>query len=576
MRKILLILALIPFIVNGQTTQNYTGNVFTAKSFFNAPLYKLNGVQIPFWSPNSNNIYYSLGNVGIKKLPSYELDVNGTINATNIYKNGTIFSFNTSFTGSPTIDNAINSQSLIFFRSASSARWSIGKINSTETGGNNGASFAIYRYNDAGSVVDRPFYMRRVNGFLGLGTESPIHRLHVSGGIASDTLKTNILDVVGKSSFIMPDNTATSFKISGTSEDDYLSINTGSTGQTILIDENGMGVKVGIGTSNPTKSLYVNGTSYFRLTDDALPFTIYDTKNYTNALLVSNQAKTMIFDDSNIGYKIGIGTNVPTHKLDMTGDPRFIIPNNVTRGFSIEDNSDNSYFYVNGQNDEVVLGYGLNTKVGVGTYNSSYKFDVNGTSRFGTSSNYTSTESDGTLVFTGDATVFDDVSCNLLVGGATTPTATIYNGGVLRAYEYVGSSVLTRDQNGMIQLPHSYKEGSNVTVHVHLYIPNDVTGGTIKMSCTYTWANINSTSAISETTITGTVIRTAGQGISNNAILSFPAITGTGKTISSIIAFRLLRDAGDASDTFGSSVWVKSIDAHFEKDTEGSRTETTK
>jgi hypothetical protein len=313
---------------------------------------------------------------------------------------------------------------------------------------------------------------------------------------------------------------------------------------------------------------------------------------YTNGLFVNSNASI----DSLGAVIIGVDKSVSNASGGLTlntsytnlyyGSSNFIMGNNSFVGMNTGGIiSKSGVFWLNGGNaTTTITKYTAGTTTGI-TSTDGFNVGVDGTGKpilknYETNNitinDNTQIEPDGTLVFTGAATTFDDVSCNLLVGGASTPIVSVYNGGTLRAYEYVGNASQTRDQNAMIQLPHSYKEGSDIVVHVHLYVPDDVTGGTVKMSCTYTWTDINSTGAISETTITGTIVRTASQGIANNAILEFPAITGTGKHISSIIAFRLLRDAGDAADTFGSSVWLKSIDAHFEKDGLGSRTISTK
>lgn len=160
--------------------------------------------------------------------------------------------------------------------------------------------------------------------------------------------------------------------------------------------------------------------------------------------------------------------------------------------------------------------------------------------------------------------------------GGTAPSFTQYNGN-LYAYEFVGTSA-TKQLNMGFQLNHDYKEGSDIKFHVHLYIPDDGTGGVIKMSCEYTWTNINQTGTVNTTTITGTVTRAANAGINNNAILSFDSaiISGSGKGISSVFMCRIFRDPIDNADTFGLSVWLKSADIHYQVDTLGSRQETAK
>jgi len=176
-----------------------------------------------------------------------------------------------------------------------------------------------------------------------------------------------------------------------------------------------------------------------------------------------------------------------------------------------------------------------------------------------------------------DTVVWDDVyPSSVTVGpGASAPAFTTYNGN-LRAYEFLGTGVTTKDLNIGFQFYHSIYTGGSITLgpHLHLYIPDDATGGVIKFYMEYTWAEIGSTGALTPVTISGTVTRAANAGIANNAILSFnsAAITGS-KGISSVLMCRIYRDPADTADTFGASVWLKSADVHIPKDTQGSRQE---
>lgn len=191
--------------------------------------------------------------------------------------------------------------------------------------------------------------------------------------------------------------------------------------------------------------------------------------------------------------------------------------------------------------------------------------------------NYLTVEGDGTIKMNGNATVFTDLTptCASIGTGVNAPVFSTFTD-ALRAYEFVGTGAQFKEFFMAFQLPHSYKEGSNIVPHIHLYIPDDATGGVIKFQCDYVWTNIDTTGSVATTNLTGTITRTASQGINNNAILSFGTITGTGKTISSILTCRIWRDPTDVADTFGSSVWSLSVDIHYEMDTLGSRTITTK
>lgn len=148
--------------------------------------------------------------------------------------------------------------------------------------------------------------------------------------------------------------------------------------------------------------------------------------------------------------------------------------------------------------------------------------------------------------------------------GSSAPSFTVYNS-PLEAYEFVGTST---DKNLLIafQFPHGWKAGTNIIPHVHLYIPDDGTGGDLKFNCTYSWVNVNGAEP-STTTITKTQTIAASAGNQGNVILSFGEIDGSGKDFSSIFSCEIEREASDTTnDTFPSSVWLKSADLHIQVD----------
>lgn len=202
---------------------------------------------------------------------------------------------------------------------------------------------------------------------------------------------------------------------------------------------------------------------------------------------------------------------------------------------------------------------------------------VAGVERIGDGTNYTEFETDGTIKFVGTATVFDDLLptiANANTGGAA-PNMTLMGGsGTIRAQEFANLSS-AEEYQACWQLPHGWKEGSDIVPHIHLYIPDDGTGGDIVFSMVYTWQNIDN-GTMTETTVTSTAItRAANAGINGNAIASFGTIAGTGKTISSLFSARIMRVQAGA-DTFSASTWLRSSDLHIEKDTIGSRAISTK
>jgi hypothetical protein len=194
--------------------------------------------------------------------------------------------------------------------------------------------------------------------------------------------------------------------------------------------------------------------------------------------------------------------------------------------------------------------------------------------------NYTEIEADGTIVAYGSATTWDDQLPSSVTVNATGPNApafTAFNGN-LKALEFIGTGPALKEIHLGFQFSHSMKLNTDIVIHLHIHIPDDVTGGVIKFYCEHTWANVSRTGVITPTTISGTVTRAANAGINNNAILAFSTRTPGANEggISSVLMCRVYRDPTDVGDTFGASTWLLSTDVHYEKDTNGSRTTTVK
>ena len=201
-----------------------------------------------------------------------------------------------------------------------------------------------------------------------------------------------------------------------------------------------------------------------------------------------------------------------------------------------------------------------------------------GVSRFGDPVNgdYSEFEADGTLKFVGDATVWDDLQV---------PISTIRLGGANPADEvsYRSSLVIGFDPSAdeyvyfNAQLPHSYKEGSDIELHVHIVLPTAGAGGgaeNVKFDLTHSWASINGAfPTISNVTATRDVQNDAAD---THILMEIAeTISGTGKGISSILLCSLKRDTSVA-DNYSDEVYMVGLDFHFEKDTVGSRLEATK
>ncbi|MGH0775287.1 BppU family phage baseplate upper protein [Bacillus mobilis] len=60
-------------------------------------------------------------------------------------------------------------------------RWSIRGDSTAESTGNAGTDFRIVRFDDTGTAVDAPLFIKRSNGYVGIGTITPQRKLDIAG-----------------------------------------------------------------------------------------------------------------------------------------------------------------------------------------------------------------------------------------------------------------------------------------------------------------------------------------------------------------------------------------------------------
>jgi len=179
------------------------------------------------------------------------------------------------------------------------------------------------------------------------------------------------------------------------------------------------------------------------------------------------------------------------------------------------------------------------------------------------------------LVLRGDALVWDDQQINVAtvrLRGAVDPEWTNYKGSEVLAFDGGGARDEVVDFSA--QLTHRYKEGSDLSFHIH-YVPEDGTAGNVRWVFTHSWANIGGTFP-AETTVT-TIIPTPEVADQHSLGTIAATIDGTGKTISSVLLCSLTRESSDATDTYnGLDIYVVALDFHIQHDMIGSRTSTSK
>ncbi len=126
------------------------------------------------------------------------------------------------------------------------------------------------------------------------------------------------------------------------------------------------------------------------------------------------------------------------------------------------------------------------------------------------------------------------------------------------------------------QMPHGWKEGSDLQPHVHWTTKDDASGKNVEWGLEYVWANV--TSQFSSTTNIIYTDNTIGTpGIRQHNISTFPKIDGAGHLLSSMLICRVFRHSSGGNDTFdGKQAGLIEIDFHYQVDSDGSNQEYTK
>ena len=193
----------------------------------------------------------------------------------------------------------------------------------------------------------------------------------------------------------------------------------------------------------------------------------------------------------------------------------------------------------------------------------------------GGSSSYTQVDSSGHLSLHGTATVWEDLRVpaqNTKINPSKSePNFENWIGG-LYTYHFDNNNADDESIHFAAQMPHSYKEGSDVYPHLH-WSPNTTATGDIVWELEYSVANIGSTFP---DTVTDTITASATGIDYFHNLDNFTTISDTSLTISHIYVCRLTRLGTDTGDTYTGDAVFLEFDFHFEIDTIGSKTESAK
>lgn len=189
--------------------------------------------------------------------------------------------------------------------------------------------------------------------------------------------------------------------------------------------------------------------------------------------------------------------------------------------------------------------------------------------------NYSEIEYDGTIKMNGDATVWKDINFDpksIKQGPVNPPTVgNLDSTGILISI-FEDTSVV-QSIHGSLELQHDYKEGSDIVPHIH-WTPTTTDSGDVQWFLEL-YIKEGSTTLYSGTiNVIATSTETAWEEIRSD----FSAIDGTNLGIGSQISFRLYRDSrvSNSNDTLGADVGVFTVGFHYEIDTIGSRSITSK
>lgn len=129
------------------------------------------------------------------------------------------------------------------------------------------------------------------------------------------------------------------------------------------------------------------------------------------------------------------------------------------------------------------------------------------------------------------------------------------------------SSSAQNDLQMVVQFPHSWKEGTEVRPHIHWEPGTGFTVGQAAVWCLYVrWRNNGqTTTAQTAYTVTTTVSHTLAL-----LITEFPALSGTGMDISSIMDLQLSRLSLATGDDMAATAILKEFDIHYQVDSLGS------
>lgn len=169
-----------------------------------------------------------------------------------------------------------------------------------------------------------------------------------------------------------------------------------------------------------------------------------------------------------------------------------------------------------------------------------------------TNGNDTKIEADGSLQFEGNATVWDDLRVSLDKGSSSASLEYVWGSAGPQIWYFRNNEGLEM-MSFVVQLPHSWKEGTTIYPHVH-WLPKASKTGNVEWNLDYSWQNYDATTPQVFPTYTRNTVVTTGPFVANThritSLTGGTGLDGTGKKISSILICRIWRNSSNAADAY--------------------------
>lgn len=172
-------------------------------------------------------------------------------------------------------------------------------------------------------------------------------------------------------------------------------------------------------------------------------------------------------------------------------------------------------------------------------------------------------------------TFWDDIAtpATSFANGVAAPDLTAWNNTLAEIPCFTGLGITNDYVSGSFEMPHSWKEGSEIEFHLH-HAKSTTGAGNYTFRFQYLIMNVSGGySKFGETNNTYTG---AAQWVDTLSDLTPVNVDMTGFVTGTNVIFYLARTQGATNDTYADCVGVKQVSAHFQMDSPGSATEYTK